>query len=153
MQNQRKTTAINDTTKGVLTVELSRCTDLPLVGSTCDSVVEFKLADPDAPDGPDIRKTAPIFNERSPRFRVKQDFVYVSATSMLTMTVFDQPGLFEFSNIVKLGRKSDTPLGKVRIPVKDVAKTGRLKDAYPLLEADQGDMHLTLSWQPVERDD
>lgn len=44
-------------------------------------------------------------------------------------------------------------LGKVRIPVKDVVKAGRLKDAFPLQEAEQGDMHLCLTWQGVERDD
>ena len=109
-----------------------RATDLPLVGPTCDTVAEFKLNDPDAPDGPDVRRTAPVFNERSPRYRAKQDFVYVSATSTLTITIYDQPGLLEFSNLLKLGRKSDTPLGKVRIHVKDVAKIGHLKDSFPL---------------------
>lgn len=49
--------------------------------------------------------------------------------------------------------QEDAMLGKVRIPVKDVVKPGRLKDAFPLQEAEQGDMHLCLTWQGVERDD
>lgn len=154
MQRQRQVKVINDTSKGVLTVELNRCMDLSAsAGKNCNSYVEFKLSDPDSPEGPDIRKTATILNERSPRFRSKQDFVYVSATSMLTMTVYDAVGALDVANIVRLGRKADTPLGKIRIPVKDVAKTGRVKDAFPLQEADQGDMHLLLTWMPVERDD
>jgi Ca2+-dependent lipid-binding protein len=154
MQRQRQEKVISDTSKGVLTVELNRCMDLSTsAGKNCNSYVEFKLSDPDSPEGPDIRKTATILNERSPRFRAKQDFVYVSATSMLTLTVYDAVGALEMANIVRLGRKADTPLGKVRIPVKDVAKTGRIKDAFPLQEADQGDMHLLLTWMPVERDD
>lgn len=153
VQKRQAPTVVNDTTKGVLMVEVPRCTDLPLVGSTCDSYIELKLTDPDGPEGPDIRKGEVIFNERSPRFRCEQDFVYVSATSILTLTVYDQPGLFELSNVLKLGRKKDKPLGKVRIHVKDVAKAGRIKDAFPLQDADQGDMHVLLQWTSVERDD
>lgn len=41
--------------KGVLTVQLSRVTDLPIVGGTCDSFVELKLNDPEAAQ-PDIRR-------------------------------------------------------------------------------------------------
>lgn len=134
-------------------VEVPRCTDLPLVGSTCDSYIELKLTDPDGPDDADVRRSEVIFNERSPRFRCQQDFVYVTATSTLTLTVYDQPGLFELKNLVKLGRSKDKPLGKVRIHVKDVAKAGRIKDAYPLQDADQGDMHVLLQWTGVEKDD
>ena len=42
---------------------------------------------------------------------------------------------------------------QVRIHVKDVAKTGRIKDAFPLQEADQGDVHMLLTWTPVEKDE
>ena len=153
VQQARKARAIDDSSKGVLTIEIYRCTDLPAVGKSTDSYIECKLNDPDNPDGPDTRTTPTVFNEHSPRFRFKSDFVYVSATSTLTMTVFDHPDKLELSNIVKLGRKSDTPLGKVRIHVRDVAKAGRVKDSFPLQDADQGDLHMMASWTPVERDD
>jgi hypothetical protein len=42
---------------------------------------------------------------------------------------------------------------QVRIHVKDVARSGHMKDSFPLQEADQGDLHMTLSWTPVERDE
>jgi hypothetical protein len=115
--------------------------------------VELRLSDPDNPSGPEISKSEVVYNERSPRYRCKKEFVYISANSTLTLTVYDMPGLFEMSNIIKLGQKPDSPLGKVRIHVKDVARAGRLKDSFPLADADQGDMHVLLSWTTVERDD
>lgn len=42
---------------------------------------------------------------------------------------------------------------QVKIHVKDVARTGHMKDAFPLQEADQGDLLVSLSWTPVERDE
>jgi Ca2+-dependent lipid-binding protein len=153
MQKNQQAAVVSDTTKGVLMVEVPRCTDLPLVGPTCDSYVELRLSDPDNPNGPDICKSEVVLNERSPRYRCKKDFVYVSATSTLTLTVYDVPGMMEMSNIMKLGQKADTSLGKVVIHVRDVARAGRLKDSFPLQDADQGDMHVLLSWTTVERDD
>ena len=85
VQQARKVRAIDDSSKGVLTVEIYRCIDLPLVGKTCDSFIELKLSDPDNSDPPDTRRTGTVFNERSPRFRYKSDFVYISATSTLTL--------------------------------------------------------------------
>eukprot|EP00892_Ulva_mutabilis_P003246 jgi/Ulvmu1/1293/UM011_0017.1 len=153
LARSQKARPISDTLKGVVTVDLARCTDLPVGSKGTNSYVEVKLMDPDSPEGPDARRTAVVINEASPRFREKFDFVYVSATSMLTLTVFEKVGALDVGNILKLGRKEDEMLGKVRIPVKDVVKPGRLKDAFPLQEAEQGDMHLTLSWQAVERDE
>lgn len=153
MQQQRKARVIDDSSKGVLTAEIYRCVDLPLVGKSCDSYVELRLNDPDNPDGPDVRRSSTVLNERSPRYRFKSDFVYVSATSTLTLSVYDHPDKLELSNIVRLGTKSDELMGKVRIHVRDVAKAGRVKDQFPLADADQGDMHLQLTWTGVEKDD
>lgn len=153
VQRSQKARPISDSLKGVVTVDLARCTDLPVGPKGTNSYVEVKLMDPDSPEGPDERRTEVILNEQSPRFRAAFDFVYVSATSMLTLTVFEKTGALDMKNIIKLGRKEDEMLGKVRIPVKDVVKPGRLKDAFPLQEAEQGEMHLTLTWQGVERDD
>lgn len=152
-QRSQKARPITDSLKGVVTVDLARCTDLPVGPKGTNSYVEVKLTDPDSPEGPDVRRTDVVLNEASPRFRDKFDFVYVSATSMLTLSVFEKTGALDVKNIIKLGRKEDELLGKVRVAVKDVVKPGRLKDAFPLQEAEQGDMHLTLTWQGVERDD
>jgi len=91
-------------------------------------------------------------NDTSPRFREKFDFVYVSATSMLTLTCYDKPGLFELSSMLKPWAKENVPLGRVRVAVRDVVRAQRVKDIFALREADSGDMHLTLEWQSVERD-
>lgn len=79
---------INSDMKGVLVVDLMRCMDLPVVSSSCDSYVEMKLTDPDAKQ-PDVRKSEVVLNEPSPRYRQKFEFVSISATSMLTVTVSD----------------------------------------------------------------
>ena len=142
---------VNNDMKGVLTIVLTRCADLPIVNGSCDSFVELKITDPEQ-TLPDIRRTEVVYNETSPKFRLKFDFVYISATSMLTATVYDRPKLLDMSSILKPFGKEDIPLGKVRIPIKDVVKAGRVKDAFPLQEAEQGDIHLTLEWTSVERD-
>lgn len=41
-------------------------------------------------------------------------------------------------------------LGKVRIPLDAVIKEGRVKDAYPLHEAQTGEMHVTLEWAAID---
>lgn len=97
-------------------------------------------------------QTEVVMNDPSPRFRQKFDFVYISATSMLTLTCFDKPGLFELSSMLKPWAKEDVAMGKVRISVKDVVRSGRIKDVFALKEAESGDIHMTLEWQPVERD-
>jgi hypothetical protein len=37
-------------------------------------------------------------------------------------------------------------LGKLQIPVADVARNGYLKDTWPLLEAESGTIEMKLSW-------
>lgn len=65
--------------------------------------VQVKMLDPDSPEGPEIRITEVIINEQSPRFRAKFDFVYISATSMLTLTVFEKAGMWD--SVMKFGKK------------------------------------------------
>lgn len=47
-------------------------------------------------------------------------------------------------------QKDDAVIGKVRIPVKDVVRNGRLKDKWPLQEVQQGEVVLMLTWTPCE---
>lgn len=69
------------------------------------------------------------------------------------LQVYQKKNALSVGNIMKLGQKSDPVLGKVRIAVKDIVKTQRLKDAFPLQEAEQGDVHMSLDWTPVEREE
>lgn len=47
-------------------------------------------------------------------------------------------------------QKDDAEIGKVRIPVKDVVRNGRLKDKWPLQEVQQGEVVLMLTWTQCE---
>lgn len=61
------------------------------------------MLDPDSPEGPEMHNTEVVINEQSPRFRAKFDFVYISATSMLTLTVFEKAGMWD--SVMKFGKK------------------------------------------------
>ena len=61
------------------------------------------MLDPDSPEGPEVHSTEVVINEQSPRFRAKFDFVYISATSMLTLTVFEKAGMWD--SVMKFGKK------------------------------------------------
>ena len=59
-----------------------------------DTFVELELHDPDKADV-ELQRTSVIMNEESPRWGEKFDFVMVSATSTLDLTVYDKQGFFD----------------------------------------------------------
>lgn len=139
--------------KGILTVNLKKVMHL---GSSVNSYVQLKLYDPHKAPIPDIIiKTKVEINEASPRFNFKTDFVNISAASVLIATVYSQPGLFDALTSLKvpfLQQASPPMLGKVRVPLNNVVTEGRVKDVYPLQDAETGEMHLTLEWTAIDID-
>jgi hypothetical protein len=86
-----------------LIVRLSFCYQIVALPNVVSFCMQVKLLDPDSPEGPDTRDSEVIINEQSPRFRAKFDFVYISATSMLTLTVYEKSGVWD--SVMKLGKK------------------------------------------------
>lgn len=90
----------------------------------------MKLLDPDSPEGPESHNTDVVINEQSPRFRAKFDFVYISATSMLTLTVYEKAGVWD--SVMKLGKKVRvlgfcSPFGALLVTAEAFANT----ELYP----------------------
>ena len=59
-----------------------------------DTFVELELHDPEKADV-ELQRTSVIMNEDNPRWGEKFDFVMVSATSTLDLTVYDKQGFFD----------------------------------------------------------
>lgn len=136
--------------QGVLTVHLKKVTGL---AEPIDSYVALRLYDPHRLPIPDIIYNTKVeLNEDAPRFNYNADFVNISSASVLTLTVYAQPGLMAALTAFKvpyLQKAQAKMLGKVRIPVEAVVKDGRLRDIIPLQEAETGEMHLALEWASV----
>lgn len=137
--------------KGVLTLYLKKVLNLE---KALDTYVQVRLYDPYRLPVPDmIFRTKVEFNEDSPRYNFKTDFVNISAASVLTLTIHAVPGLMESLTSLKipfLSKKSDKVLGRVRIPLTNVVSEGRVKDVYPLQEAQTGELHCTMDWKNID---
>lgn len=136
--------------RGVLTVDLKKVMKL---SEPTDSYVLIRLHDPGRLPAPDIEyKTKVELNEASPRFNYVADFVNISAKSVLTLTVYAQPGAVAALRSLKVPffQKADAKrLGYVRLTLEDVIKDGRVRDVFPLHEAQTGEMHVGLTWTSV----
>ncbi|PSC73977.1 synaptotagmin-2-like isoform X1 [Micractinium conductrix] len=137
--------------KGVLTMTLKKAMNL---GGSPDSYAEITLYDPNRKPVPNIEyKTEVVLNESSPRYNFTTDFVNISAASSLTIVIYDKPGAMAALTSLKvpfLQKAKATALGRVRLAIEDVAKEGRVSDRYALLEAQTGEVHLNLAWNPIE---
>lgn len=137
--------------KGVLTVTLNRVKGL---SEQVDSYVHLKVYDPFRLPIPDMEaKTKVEMNEASPKFNFKTDFVNISASSVLTLTVFAQKGSMAALTSLKvpfLQKAKPEQLGRVRIPLEDVAREGRVTDVFALQEAQTGEMYLNLEWSSID---
>jgi hypothetical protein len=92
-------------------------------------------------------------NEAAPRFNFRADFVNVSPAAVLTLTVFEQPGLLASLTSLRvplLMRAAPKAVGRVRLPLAAVAAAGRVRDVYPLADAQTGEVHCALEWQDVD---
>eukprot|EP00879_Flechtneria_rotunda_P002198 GHRR01002384.1.p1 GENE.GHRR01002384.1~~GHRR01002384.1.p1 ORF type:complete len:790 (+),score=300.17 GHRR01002384.1:1478-3847(+) len=92
-----------------------------------------------------------IFNEDNPRWNEKFDFIMVPAGSILLATVWDQTTPIEAITSLSLSRErfKDQVLGRVKVPVLDVAAAGRIRDSWPLQGALMGELEMALQWIPA----
>ncbi|KAL4515644.1 hypothetical protein Ndes2437B_g07071 [Nannochloris sp. 'desiccata'] len=139
--------------KGVLTVNLKKVMHL---AEAMDTFVQLRLYDPVRMPVPDINvKTKVELHEASPRFNFKTDFVNISAQSVLTLTVCQQPGTMAAMTSLRvpfLQKAAPKVLGRVRVPLDEVVREGRVNGVFALQEAQTGEMHLTLEWSGVDLD-
>jgi hypothetical protein len=135
--------------KGVLTVTLIRCINLP--GDDINTYVRLLVSD-DQVDR--VQKSSVVFSQSSPRWGQKFDFVMVSAGSTLYLNVYKKSSLT--SNVLgtinifsakKKEEDKDKSLGQLQVPVKDVVRNGFIKDIWTLQDAEKGQIELALSWQ------
>uniref|UniRef100_A0A7S0S0C1 C2 domain-containing protein n=1 Tax=Chlamydomonas leiostraca TaxID=1034604 RepID=A0A7S0S0C1_9CHLO len=142
---------VSDKMKGVLTVHLIRC--INLMGEDPTTRVKMYVTDEEHDQ---VQYSKMVFSENSPRWGDKFDFVMVTAGSVLHLTVLDKESLTSsVLSKVNIFKKSDGTsqedkgkvLGKLQIPVKDVARNGSLKDIWTLADTERGQIELALTWQ------
>lgn len=146
---------ITEDLKGILTLTLVSARNLTADGQV-DPFVELSLFDP-ATGGSKKQTSATWNNEPNPKWGEKFDFVNISATSVLTVTVWDKKGMLEsVVNAVKslsTARAMNEKIGVVRLRVDEIARNRRIKDEWALQETQKGDITLQLEWFPVALDD
>jgi len=139
--------------KGVLTVNVKKVMHL---AEPMDAYVQLRLYDPVRMPVPDINAETKIeLHENSPRFNFKTDFVNISAQSVLTLTVYQQPGTIAALTSLKvpfLQKAVPKKLGRVRVPLDEVVREGRINGVFPLQEAQTGEMHLSMEWSGLDLD-
>ncbi|GAB4813356.1 hypothetical protein N2152v2_000402 [Parachlorella kessleri] len=143
----RKLTSVRPKTKGVLTVNLKKCTGLEEGAS---SYVLVSLDDAESQERHQFQSPV-VVGECSPRFEFKNDFVNVSAKSVVRCEVYTMPASVT-GRVSRLLMVKEKPalVGYVRVEVGEVAKEGRIKDVFALQEAEAGEMYLTLEWNAIE---
>jgi hypothetical protein len=148
-----KTKGVTDA-RGVLTVNVIRAKNLEYKETNeVDPYVRLTLFDATT-GGTEAFRTSTQMNDASPRWGEKFDFINVPATSFLTATIYDRSSMIESRlSMTPWKSKPDKSLGHVRIPVEEVARNKAMKDEWPLLEADKGDIQLSLAFQPIIFDD
>lgn len=146
---------ITEDLKGILTLTLVQARNLTADGQV-DPFVELALFDPATAE---VKKqwSATWNNEPNPKWGEKFDFVNISATSLLTVTVWDKKGMLEsVATAVKgltLKRSMTEKIGVLRLRVDEIARNRRIKDEWALQETQKGDITLQLEWWPVALDD
>ncbi|KAI8467075.1 MAG: C2 domain-containing protein [Monoraphidium minutum] len=149
---------VSDFQKGLLTVSIiagkSLMAATSMVGST-NPYVELLLNDCDKLRCDERKVSRTIYNDQSPRWADKFDFVMISAGSMLTVNVWDKTSAVEMAASIKLSKSrfQDRLIGRVVIPVADVVRNGHLKDSFALQDAESGTIEMKLEWQDCYVDD
>lgn len=217
-------TNVADFQKGLLTVKLIQAKALSAPGgllATTNPYVEMVLVDCDKLRCDERKRSRVVYNDQSPRWNDKFDFVMVSAGeetkdwralqeggsqegggrgwegvwggrmsrrgtqrtgpanpnppppsnppsnpnqpqpppqpkgSMLTVNVWDKTTAVEMATSLKVSRArfQDRLIGRVTVPVADVVRNGRLKDAFALQDAESGTIEMKLEWANCYVDD
>ncbi|GBF88447.1 hypothetical protein Rsub_01160 [Raphidocelis subcapitata] len=148
----------SDFQKGLLTVKIIQAKGLAATSNlagTTNPYVELLLVDCDKLRCDERKTSRAIYNDTSPRWNDKFDFVMVSAGSMLTLNVWDKTSALEMATSFKLSkaRFQDRLVGRVTIPVSDVVRNGHLKDSFALQDAESGTLEMKLEWANCYVDD
>jgi hypothetical protein len=149
---KRRMTFSSDRTHGVLSVHLIKATQLQEGMST---FAEISVVDHKRTKNRTITMTTPIENnEKNPKYDYKADFVNISQQSKLTVSIFEVPGLHNLlASGLRIFKKVEPKLvGFATLHVTDVSELGSLRDAYTLLGAQTGEIHLNISWMALELD-
>lgn len=149
---------VSDFQKGLLTVTLIGAKSLAssddLLASS-NPYVELVLVDCDKLRCDERKWSRTMYNDKSPRWGDKFDFVMVSAGSVLNINVWDKTSPWEMVASLKLSKSrfQDKPMGRVTIPVADVVRNGHLRDTWALQDAKSGTLEMKLEWQDCFVDD
>jgi hypothetical protein len=150
-------TTVSDFQKGIVTVTVLGGKGLAgqaVLSSSVDPYAEVALVDCDAARPDEKQRTRTCWNDDSPRWNSKMDFVCVSAGSYLTVTVYNKTSLVDMvlSTSLSANRFRDKVLGRVSIPIRDVVRNGVLKDTWALQEAESGTVEMRIEWQNAYMD-
>ncbi|KAF8058352.1 aidA [Scenedesmus sp. PABB004] len=155
--------------KGILAVTLVRAKGLTGWQGQADPFCTLTLLDPvGSPSGGggsggaqqqrggavtarEEQRSSTIYNEDSPRWGEKFDFIMVPAASVLLVTVWDRTSVLEGVASLSVSRERfrNHVLGRVKVPVLDVASAGRIAASWPLQGALLGELELVLQWLPA----
>eukprot|EP00882_Tetradesmus_deserticola_P000469 GHRQ01000515.1.p1 GENE.GHRQ01000515.1~~GHRQ01000515.1.p1 ORF type:complete len:388 (+),score=145.62 GHRQ01000515.1:58-1164(+) len=154
----------NPTDKGILTVTVIRARGLAGWQHQADPYVSLALMETAGEDSStpgnagavtqlsmrEEQRSRTVYNESSPRFNEKFDFIMVPASSVLLVTVWDQTTVAEAVVSLSLSRERfrDQVLGRVKVPVLDVAAAGRVRSSWPLQGAMMGELEMIVNWIP-----
>ncbi|EIE27098.1 hypothetical protein COCSUDRAFT_45729 [Coccomyxa subellipsoidea C-169] len=142
--------------KGVLTVNVISAANLttPNEKGDVDPFVALSLYDPARNDS-ERQETSKLVNEPDPKWGEKFDFIMASATSVLTVDVWDSLGWLEGRLSLKglTGRKeTKQKIATLRLNIAEVVRNGKIRDSWALQDTQQGDITLALTWTSVQLD-
>ncbi|KAK9915888.1 hypothetical protein WJX75_005707 [Coccomyxa subellipsoidea] len=142
--------------KGVLTVNVISATNLttPNEKGDVDPFVSLSLYDPARNDA-EKQETSKQVNEPDPKWGENFDFIMASATSILTVDVWDSMGWLEGRLSLKglTGRKeTKQKIGTLRLNIAEVVRNGKIRDSWALQDTQQGDIMLALTWTSIQLD-
>jgi hypothetical protein len=154
--------AVKPTDMGILAVTLVRAKGLSGWTGEADPYVTLTLMDNATVSGANAGgvgrlkemeelRSNTIYNEDNPRWNEKFDFIMVPASSVLLITVWDQTSMVESVASLSLSRErfKDHVMGRVKVPVMEVAAAGRLHSSYSLQGAMMGELELITQWIPA----
>jgi hypothetical protein len=149
------TSKVADNLRGVVNVNLIRCTNLK--GDDLSSYVKITVSDDDLEQ---VQKSDLVVSQNNPRWGQMFDFVMVTAGStihfnvyskgargVLSATVGSCTSCFKSSKDLEKSQESnDKLLGRFTMPVKDIARNGSMKDTWTLTDSETGEIELALTW-------
>ena len=155
------TSHVADNLRGVINVNLIRCKNLK--GDDLSTYVKITVSDDDHEQ---VQKSELVVSQNNPRWGQKFDFVMVTAASSIHFNVYaKQPrgvlsatvgslssctSCFKSKKALEKSEDSnDKLLGRLMMPVKDIARNGSMKDTWTLTDAETGEIELAFDWQTV----